>query len=89
MKSQNLASRSVLAVMKNFQQIQKEYGERVIKNIKFNQFYPVGEISVVGKREKVPVTAVAIDVIHRIDWLNCCKPPKNNEDDDFNDDNEW
>ena len=84
LKCQNLASRAVLAIFKNFQHIQKEYNERVIKNIHFKMFYPVGEVSIQGKREKVPATSVVIDVIHRIDWLNCCKP-KNNDNINEND----
>lgn len=78
LKSQDLAARVVLALLRNFQQIQIEYGERVIKNLEFNMFYPVGEVDVQGKREKVPVTSVSINVLHRIDWMNCCKR-KNNE----------
>ncbi len=88
LKSQNLASRVVLAILKNFQHVQKEYGERVIKNIRFNMFYPVGEVPVAGKREKVPVTSVSIEVIHEIDWLNCCKrkTDENNDNNENNDD---
>lgn len=94
LKSQDLAARVVLAIMRNFQQIQSIYGERVIKNLEFNMFYPVGEVSVQGKREKVPVTSVSINVLHRIDWLNCCKRKttaetnennENNNDDENND----
>lgn len=72
-KGQNLASRVVLAIAKNYQFVQKEYGERVIKNIKFNRFYPVGEVSILGKSDKIPATSVVLDFIHVIDWLNCCK----------------
>ena len=73
LKCQDLASRAVLAILINFQQLQKEHDERVIKNIYFNMFYPVGEVQIQGKREKVPATSVVLDVIHRIEWLNCCK----------------
>lgn len=73
-KGQNLASRCVLAVMRNFQNIQKEeYDERVIHNIEFNMFYPVGEVSIAGKRDKVPATSVSLNILHSINWLNCCK----------------
>ena len=90
LKSQDLAARVVLAIMRNFQQIQVSYGERVIKNLEFNMFYPVGEVAVQGKREKVPVTSVSLNVLHRIDWLNCCKrkTTESNENNNENNDDE-
>lgn len=72
-KGQNLASRVVLAISKNYQLVQKKYGERVIKNIEFNRFQPVGTVQIVGKSDKIPATSVVLDFIHVIDWLNCCK----------------
>lgn len=72
-KGQNLASRVVLAIAKNYQLVQKKYGERVIKNIEFNRFNPVGTVQIVGKSDKIPATSVVLDFIHVIDWLNCCK----------------
>jgi len=86
LKSQNLAARVVLSILRNFQQVQMEYDVRVIKNIRFNMFYPVGEVAVAGKREKVPVTSVSIEVLHDINWLNCCKR-KTTENDENNDNN--
>ena len=80
MKGQNLASRCVLAVMKNFQKLQKEYyNQQVIHNIEFNMFYPVGEVTIKGKSDKIPATSVTLNVLHRIDWLNCCKKIIKNE----------
>ena len=74
-KGQNLASRVVLAITKNYQKIMKNQypGERVIQNIDFYMFYPVGEVSIMGKSEKVPATSVTLNIFHRISWLNCCK----------------
>lgn len=86
LKGKNLASRACLAVMKNFQHIQKKYGMRVIKNIHFVAFYPVGEISIKGKREKVPATSIVLSVVHNIDWLKCCKRKNNENNNDDNDD---
>ena len=86
LKSQNLAARVILSILRNFQQVQMEYDVRVIKNIRFNMFYPVGEVAVAGKREKVPVTSVSIEVLHDINWLNCCKR-KTTENDENNDNN--
>lgn len=74
-KGQNLASRVVLAISKNYQRIQKEqgYGERVIHDLQFYMFYPVGKVQILGKSEKVPATSVTLNVLHRIEWLKCCK----------------
>ena len=44
-----------------------------IRKIEFNTYRPVGEISVQGKSEKVPVTGIILNVIHDVDWMNCCK----------------
>jgi hypothetical protein len=85
LKGQNLASRVVLAIMRNYIKLQKPYGERVIKNINFETFYPVGEVAITGKREKVPATSVVLNVEHRIDWLNCCKRRIKEESNDNND----
>ena len=78
-KGQNLASRVVLSVLNNYQRIQKEYNEQVIQKIDFYMFYPVGEVHVVGKSEKIPATSVTLNVFHRIRWLNCCKKRIMNE----------
>ncbi|MBQ9026196.1 MAG: hypothetical protein IJ743_00540 [Bacilli bacterium] len=75
-KGQNLASRCVLAVMRNYQRLQAEYNKRVIHNIEFNMFYPVGEVTIQGKRDKVPATSVSLNIKHQINWLNCCKTKK-------------
>ena len=74
-KGQNLASRVVLAILKNYLRIQKErgYGERVIHDLQFYMFYPSGDVQIQGKSEKVPATSVTLNVLHRIEWLNCCK----------------
>ena len=74
MKSQNLATRVGLSVLKNYQTVQWElYNTRTITKIEFDTYRPVGEISVVNKSEKVPVTGIILDVIHIINWENCCK----------------
>ena len=73
-KSQNLATRVALSVLKNYQNVQWQlYNTRTITKIEFDTYRPVGEISVQGKSEKVPVTGIILDVIHIIDWNNCCK----------------
>lgn len=73
-KSQNLATRVAIAVLKNYQSVQSNLGyTRTIKAIEFNTYRPVGEISVQGKAEKVPVTGIILDVVHMVNWMNCCR----------------
>lgn len=73
-KSQNLATRVALAVLKNYHDVQSSlgYGRSIIK-IEFNTYLPVGQIAPRGKAEKVPVTAVVLDIVHVVNWMNCCR----------------
>lgn len=88
LKGQDLATRVVQSIQKNWRGVQKEYGERVITNIEFYMFYPVGEVTIRGKREKVPATSVALNIVHYISWLNCCRKKENTENiDENNEDN--
>ena len=79
--SQNLATRVVLAVTKNFLTVQKElFGKRIIKNIRFQTFYPVGDgIAIQGKSDKLPATGVILNVVHPVNWIMCCKQLQNNQ----------
>lgn len=82
-KSQNLATRVALSVLKNYQSVQSELGyTRTISKIEFNTYRPVGEISVVGKSEKVPVTGIILNVIHVVNWMNCCRQLESQQDND-------
>lgn len=87
-KSQNLATRVALSVLKNYRTVQRLNGRNpTIRKIEFNTYRPVGEISVQGKSEKVPVTGIILNVIHDVDWMNCCKQlqaqqDNNNEEED-------
>ena len=74
MKGQNLATRVGISVLKNYLKVQKERNTpRTISHIEFNTLYPVGEVTITGKSEKVPATSIVLDVVHRINWKNCCK----------------
>ena len=82
-KSQNLATRVALSVLKNYQNVQSELGyTRTISKIEFNTYRPVGEISVQGKSEKVPVTGIILNVIHVVNWMNCCRQLESQQDND-------
>lgn len=73
-KGQNLATRTGISVLKNYLTVQNERNApRTISHIEFNTLYPVGEVQITGKSEKVPATSIVLDVIHRINWDNCCK----------------
>lgn len=73
-KSQNLATRTALSVLKNYRSAANELGyQQTIAKLEFNTFRPVGEIQVIGKAEKVPVSGIILDVVHYVDWNNCCK----------------
>ena len=85
-KSQNLATRVIMSVLKNYQTVQAQLGyTRTIRKIEFNTYRPVGEISVIGKAEKVPVTGVILDVVHDVDWYNCCRKLQQEENNDNTD----
>lgn len=71
---QNLANRVILAILKNYLHVQKELGiPRTIFKIDFQAYYPVGEVEIKGKSNRVPATGVLLNVIHRVNWNNCCK----------------
>ena len=70
-------------MLKNYQSVQSELGyTRTISKIEFNTYRPVGEISVVGKSEKVPVTGIILNVIHVVNWMNCCRQLESQQDND-------
>ena len=81
---QNLACRVVLAILNNWQTIQNTLlpGERMIKNITLDRYYPLGTIEVNGKSERLPVIGVRLNVNHIINWRMCCKTTNNNEEQD-------
>ena len=71
----NLATRVILSVQKNWQTIQNQElpGQRLIRNITLETFYPLGTVDVNNKSERLPVIAVVLNVNHIIDWRLCCK----------------
>ena len=80
---QNLACRVVISILKNWQTIQNSLtpSERMITNISFDRYYPLGTIEVNGKSERLPVTGVILNVTHRINWTMCCRNLTNNQGD--------
>ena len=81
--TQNLACRVVLSILNNWQTIQNTIlpGNRMIRNITFDRYYPLGTIEVNGKSERLPVTGVILNVNHIINWKLCCRTiNQNNEE---------
>ena len=74
LKGQNLATRVAICVQRNYLKIQKELGcSRTIRHIDFNSYLPNGEVPIEGRSEKVPCTAIILDVVHDVNWNNCIK----------------
>ena len=73
--TQNLATRVLLSICKNWQTVQSQVlpGQRLIKNITLETFYPMGTVQVNNKSEKLPVVAVVLNVNIIINWKMCCK----------------
>jgi len=72
---QNLANRVILAILRNFLQVQRTVtgGKRIIKNIELETYYPAGEVTIQGKSERVPATGVILNVRHVVNWVACCR----------------
>ena len=79
---QNLACRVVLSILNNWQTIQNQVlpGNRMIRNITLDRYYPLGTIEVNGKSERLPVTGVILNVNHIINWKLCCRTINNEEE---------
>ena len=79
---QNLACRVVLAILNNWQTVQSQLlpGNRMIRNIELDRYYPLGTIEVNGKSERLPVIGVRLNVNHIINWKMCCRNEENNND---------
>ena len=77
---QNLACRVVLAILNNWQTVQSTLlpGQRMIRNIELDRYYPLGTIEVNGKSERLPVIGVRLNVNHIINWKMCCREENNN-----------
>ena len=79
---QNLACRVVLAILNNWQTVQSEVlpGNRMIRNITLDRYYPLGTITVNGKSERLPVIGVRLNVNHIINWKLCCRTINDEEE---------
>lgn len=72
-KARLLASNVAPAIKNNYRKIQYDkFNDRIIEDVKFNTLYPVGEIPVEGKQEKVPVAGIVLDFEFTVDWVDYC-----------------
>ena len=80
--AQNLACRVVLSILNNWQTVQNTLlpGNRMIRNITLDRYYPLGTIEVNGKSERLPVIGVRLNVNHIINWKLCCRTNNDNEE---------
>lgn len=83
---QNLACRVVLAILNNWQTVQSTLlpGNRMIRNIELDRYYPLGTIEVNGKSERLPVIGVRLNVNHIINWKMCCRETNEEQNNDNN-----
>ena len=77
--AEDLTYRAVACIQKHFNSKRIPYFEdrpyeRIFTSngLQVSTIYPVGDVEVRGKSDRVPCCAVDIDFIHRIDW-NLCK----------------
>jgi hypothetical protein len=84
--SQNLANRTILAVLKNWLPVQAGIMEkRSIKNITLDTYTPMGYLDVKGKSDKVAMTGVILNVNHIVNWGMCCRQLLQNNNDNGDD----
>lgn len=57
---------------KNIPHFENQSYEKIFNNVRISTIYPVGDVPIRGKSERVPCCAVDIEFKHRVDW-NLCK----------------
>ena len=69
----DLASRVGSSLMKNLNKVKVDDSmpDRFFHKLEFQTLYPVGEVNVVGKSERIPATSVVFNFVYFVDWLKC------------------
>lgn len=75
--AENLTHRAIACIQKNFNSKNIPYFEnrdyeKIFTNVRISTIYPVGDVPIRGKSDRVPVSAFNVDFKHRVDW-NLCK----------------
>lgn len=74
--TENLTHRAVACIQKNFNSKNIPYFEnrdyeKIFTNVRISTIYPVGDVPIRGKSDRVPVSAFNVYFKHRIDWSHC------------------
>lgn len=69
----SLASRVGSSLMKNLNKVKVDESmpNRFFHKLEFETLYPVGEVTVVGKSERIPATSIIFNFVYIVDWLKC------------------
>ena len=69
----DLASRVGSSLMKNLNKVKVDNSmpDRFFHKLEFQTLYPVGEVNVVGKSERIPATSIVFSFVYFVDWLKC------------------
>ena len=69
----DLASRVGSSLMKNLNKVKVDDSmpDRFFHKLEFQTLYPVGEVNVVGKSERIPATSIVFSFVYFVDWLKC------------------
>ena len=78
-KATNLATRVGASILKNrIYPEDEDDPTRLVHKILFQALYPVGEVTIEGKSEKIPASSLVLEFVHVIDWMKCCRQRNNN-----------
>lgn len=74
-KGENLATRVGASILKNANRIKEspDDPDRLFDKILFKALYPVGEVAITDKQEKIPATSIILEFIHSFKWLECLR----------------
>lgn len=74
-KGENLATRVGASILKNANRVKDDINDpdRLFDKILFKALYPVGEVTVTDKQEKIPATSIILEFIHSFKWLECLR----------------
>lgn len=64
----NLAGRVAISIYKNKYQMVEN--KRLFNDIRFQTLYPVGEVQIQGKLNRIPATSVILEVDYSVYWID-------------------
>ena len=71
-KGKNLAWRVGKTLFKNKHRL--HHNHRVFNDIRFQTLYPVGEVQIQGKLNKIPATSILLEFDYDVEWVK--RPPE-------------